>query len=229
MVIFINDIPVRILKDDESPDLGQVNHTFDSRQEPIVRAKLINHVLLLNVSEAEMEVVLGFLNSNTPINLLTLIIKPLHYDAIKTYLRGQFKIVKAAGGVVRKKDKFLMIYRMKKWDLPKGKKEKGESYKQTAQRETEEECNVKVKTGKRVCTTWHTYTMNRRAMLKKTRWYVMDIVDDSRMKPSVEEDIEEVRWMNRKEVYHALEHSYQSIHYVFDHYYQLEKLAGQSG
>jgi ADP-ribose pyrophosphatase YjhB (NUDIX family) len=43
---------------------------------------------------------------------------------------------------VRKKDKFLMIYRMKKWDLPKGKKEKKEKYKDTAVREVSEECNV---------------------------------------------------------------------------------------
>jgi len=34
-----------------------------------------------------------------------------------------------------------------------------------------------------------------------------------------EEDIEEVRWMSPKEVYHALEHSYKSISYVFERYY----------
>ena len=40
------------------------------------------------------------------------------------------------------------------------------------------------------------------------------------MKPQVEEDIEDVRWMTRKEVYHALEHSYKSISYVFERYYK---------
>lgn len=90
-----------------------------------------------------------------------------------------------------------MIYRMKKWDLPKGKKESGEKHRQTAVREVEEECGVKVKIGKKLCTTWHTYTMNKRAMLK-TRWYVMDLTDDSKIKPSLEEDIEEIRWMTQK-------------------------------
>jgi ADP-ribose pyrophosphatase YjhB (NUDIX family) len=143
-----------------------------------------------------------------------------NYEEIKDFLRSRFKIVKAAGGLVRKKEKFLMIYRLKKWDLPKGKKEKNEKYKQTAVREVEEECNISVKLGAKICTTWHTYTMNKSAMLKKTRWYVMDSIDDSRMRPAIEEDIEEVRWMNPKEVYHALEHSYKSISYVFERFYE---------
>jgi 8-oxo-dGTP pyrophosphatase MutT (NUDIX family) len=144
-----------------------------------------------------------------------------NYDAIKEFLRLKYKIIKAAGGLVRKKDKFLMIYRMKKWDLPKGKKEKREAFIDTAVREIEEECNIKVKLGPKICTTWHTYTMNRRAMLKKTKWYAMDLIDDSSMKPSAEEDIEDLRWMNPKEVYHALEHSYRSIRHVFEKYYEL--------
>jgi len=61
-------------------------------------------------------------------------------------------------------------------------------------------------------------------MLKKTRWYVMDLVDDSKMRPASQEDIEEIRWMNPKEVYHALEHSYKSIRYVFERYYELAEL-----
>ena len=143
---------------------------------------------------------------------------------VKKYLRTKFKVVKAAGGLVRKKEKFLMIYRMKKWDLPKGKREKSEGYRETAVREVGEECNISVKIGKKICTTWHTYTMNKRAMLKKTKWYMMDCVDDAKMKPALEEDIEELRWMTRKEVYHALEHSYKSISYVFERYYKETEL-----
>ena len=224
MIIFINDVPVRILKSDEKPDTGQINHTIDSAIEPITQAKLIYHVWIKNVSENDFELLLGFLNSKVPTNLLSLLLSVVDYNSIKSYLRSKFKIVKAAGGVIRKKDKFLMIYRMKKWDLPKGKKEKRERYKQTAIREVGEECNVTVKIGRKICTTWHTYTMNKSAMLKKTRWYIMDAVDDSKMKPSTEEDIEEVRWMNPKEMYHALEHSYKSISYVMEKYYELKEI-----
>lgn len=221
MIIFINDVPVRILKADQIPDTDRVNHILDASLSPITQAVLIHHVWIKNVSEIELDKILSFLDSHVPTNVLSLIITVNDYDLVKAYLRSKFKIIKAAGGIVRKKEKLLMIYRLKKWDLPKGKKEKGERYKQTAVREVAEECNVSVKLGKKICTTWHTYTMNKRAMLKKTRWYVMDIVDDSRMRPELTEDIEDTRWMNRKEVYHALEHSYKSISYVVEQYYDM--------
>jgi len=224
MIIFINDVPVKILKADANFDSGKINHIVDASSEPITQAKLIHHVWVKNVKESDLDLILNFLNSKVPTNLLSLVLSATDYNSIKLHLRSKFKIVKAAGGLIRKKDKFLMIYRMKKWDLPKGKKEKKEKYKQTAVREVFEECTVTVKLGKKICTTWHTYTMNKRAMLKKTKWYVMDIIDDARMKPSTEEDIEEVRWMNPKEVYHALEHSYKSISYVFEQYYELMEI-----
>jgi len=49
-------------------------------------------------------------------------------------------------------------------------------------------------------------------------------VDDTRMRPQPTEDIEETRWMNRKDVYHALEHSYKSINYVFEQYYEVMEI-----
>jgi 8-oxo-dGTP pyrophosphatase MutT (NUDIX family) len=221
MVIFINDVPVHILQADEQPDRGRVNNIIDASQETLTQAKLLNHVWVQNVGETEFDFLLGFLDSRVPTNLLSLFISVKDYGGIKEYLRGRFKVVKAAGGLVRKKEKFLMIYRMKKWDLPKGKRERNERTKQAAVREVEEECNITVKVGKKICTTWHTYTMNKRAMLKKTRWYIMDVIDDTRMRPAAAEDIEETRWMNSKEVYHALGHSYKSINYVFEQYYEL--------
>ena len=224
MIIFINDVPVRILKANEQPDEGRVNVIIDASEGPLTQAKLIHHVWIQKVSDDDLGVLLNFLDSKVPTNLLSLYLSVVNYDTIKQYLRNKFKVVKAAGGLVRKKEKFLMIYRMKKWDLPKGKIESGEKNRKAAAREVEEECNVTVKVDGKICTTWHTYTMNKRAMIKKTRWYVMDIVDDSKMRPAFAEDIEETRWMNGKEVYHALEHSYKSISYVFEQYYAMMEI-----
>ncbi len=225
MNLFVNDIPVIILRPGRQPDLGQFNHTVDVRKAPITKADLINHVWINNAKVSDFGVVLDLINSKVPMSLRSLVITVDDYNAVKEFLKKKFKIVKAAGGLVRKKDRFLLIYRQKKWDLPKGKKESGERSRETAVREVEEECNVKVKLGKKVTTTWHTYTMNKNAMLKKTRWYRMELVDDSKMKPSTEEDIEDVRWMNQKEVYHALENSYNSIRFVFEQYYgQTERI-----
>lgn len=220
MIIFINDIPVQLAGPNENPDVDRFNHIIDAQKEPITKVKLIHHVWIKGVDEKNFDKILHLLNSKVPLNVLSIHLSVTDYDRIKAFLKQKFKIVKAAGGlVVKKKAKFLMIYRMKKWDLPKGKKEKKETYQEAAVREVGEECNVTVKLGKRICTTWHTYTMNRRAMLKKTKWYYMDLVDDSNMKPCSEEDIEEVRWMREKKVYLALKQSYRSIQYVFEQFY----------
>ena len=220
MNLFVNDIPVRILLPAEKPEPGHFILEINASREPIHKAKLINHVWLSNASVQDMDVVFDLINSKVPINLMSLAVSINDYEAFKQYLKGKYKLIKAAGGLIRKKDKFLMMYRMKKWDLPKGKKESGEKSFQTALREVEEECNVRVKLGTKICTTWHTYTMNKNSMLKKTKWYNMDLVDDSHMKPSLEEDIEELCWMTEKEVYHALENSYKSIQFVFEEYYK---------
>lgn len=224
MIIFINDIPVNILKPGEKADPGRFNHAIDAAQEPITQARLLHHIWINNVDENHFDTLLTHLNSKVPTNVLSILVSAVDYGAIKNYLREKFKIVRAAGGLVKKKEKFLMIYRLKKWDLPKGKKEKNERYRQTAVREVQEECNITVKLAYKICTTWHTYTMNKRAMLKKTRWFLMDSVDDAKMKPQTAEDIEETRWMSPKEVYHALEHSYKSIHYVFEQFYEKQQI-----
>ncbi len=224
MDLFVNDIPVKILKPGAAPEPGTVNYEINAASEPVTKAKLINHVWLNEASLMDLDLILDLINSKVPMHLLSLAITVKDYEAAKSYLKKKFKVVKAAGGLVRKKDKVLMIYRMKKWDLPKGKKDSGEKSKGTAVREVEEECNVQVKIGQKICTTWHTYTMNKNNMIKKTRWYLMDLVDDSRSRPSIEEDIEELRWMTQKEVYHALENSYRSIRFVFEEYYRKEKV-----
>jgi 8-oxo-(d)GTP phosphatase len=223
MNLFVNDIPVRILKPHQHVESSHFNFVFDTKEHEIGPADLIHHVYVSNVSVHSFEKMMALINSKVPIALMSITLHVEDYKSIKEYLVSKFKVVKAAGGLVRKKGKFLMIYRLKKWDLPKGKKESKESVEAAAIREIEEECNIKVKLGHRICTTWHTYTMNKRAMLKKTRWYLMELVDDSKMRPEITEDIEDVRWMSPKEVYHALEHSYKSISYVFERYYKMEE------
>ncbi|QSE99076.1 NUDIX hydrolase [Fulvivirga lutea] len=223
MNLFINDIPVQILDALHKPDKRDFNTIINAEVEPITKAKLLHRVWVKNAKIDEIEKILDVLDTTSLSGLISLTLTVEHYDIVKTFLKKKFKIIKAAGGLVRKKDKILMIYRLKKWDLPKGKFEKDEKPKQAAQREVEEECNIKVNLREKICTTWHTYTMKKKQILKKTTWYSMDIVRDKDMMPQIEEDIEEVRWMTPKEVFHALEHSYKSISFVFDRYFAQEK------
>lgn len=138
--------------------------------------------------------------------------------ALKKFVKSRFSIIKAAGGIVSKKDKMLLIFRLGKWDFPKGKFEKGESPKQCAIREVEEECAIKVKAGKHICNTWHTYTQDRKSILKKTYWFDMDCVNDAQMAPQEEEGIEDIRWFYEADAKVALTNSYPSMRYLFKHY-----------
>jgi ADP-ribose pyrophosphatase YjhB (NUDIX family) len=220
MNLFVNDMPIRILKPGKQPHPGNFNHIIDARREAITKAKLVHHTWIDKCSMQHLDSILDLVGSHVPTDLLSLYLTVNDYEAVKSYLKNKFSIVKAAGGLITKKEKFLMIHRLDKWDLPKGKKESGEDYPKTAQREIKEECNITVKAGKKICTTWHTYTMNKKSMLKKTRWFLMEVVDDAKMRPELKEDIDDIRWMNRKEVYHALENSYKSIRFVFEEYYR---------
>jgi 8-oxo-dGTP pyrophosphatase MutT (NUDIX family) len=139
-------------------------------------------------------------------------------DELKNFVKSRFLIVKAAGGVVTKKQKVLLIHRLGKWDFPKGKFDKGETSEQCAKREVEEECNVKVRLGEHLCTTWHTYTQNRRSILKKTYWYTMSCTNDASMKPQEEEGIDAIRWFTNAEATTALVDSYPSMRFLFKKY-----------
>ncbi len=228
MNLFINDIQVSIIGPETSPDKREFNTIINADHEPITLAKLLHRTWIKHAREEDVDKILDVLDTSIPHGLISLTLSVDDYPAIKKFLKKKFKVIKAAGGLVRKREKFLMIYRMKKWDLPKGKLDPGENEKEAAHREVEEECNVKVKVKSKLCTTWHTYTMKRKKILKKTVWYTMNLVDNSEMKPQVEEDIEELRFMTPKEVFHALQHSYKSITFVFDRYFQKEKEAKEA-
>ena len=223
MNLFINDIKVSIHKPDKVLDRHEFNTIIDADKEPITLAKLLHRTWIKNAREADVDRLLDVLDTSSPHGLIALTLTVDDYKGVKAFVKKKFKVVKAAGGLVQKGDKFLMIYRMKKWDLPKGKLDPEEKNKAAAKREVEEECNIEVRVKNKLCTTWHTYTMNRKKILKRTVWYTMVAVSYANMKPQLEEDIEELRWMTPKEAFHALQHSYKSIAFVVDRYFQKEK------
>jgi ADP-ribose pyrophosphatase YjhB (NUDIX family) len=137
-------------------------------------------------------------------------------------LKKLFKIIKAGGGVVENSNKeILFIYRMKKWDLPKGKLDKGESIRECAKREVEEETKVEVDCREKIISTWHTYTRNKKFILKKTTWFKMKSLNDSKMRPQKKEKIEKVEWMKESSVEDILLNSYKTLNHVMKKYFEL--------
>jgi len=113
--------------------------------------------------------------------------------------KSLYKKIKSAGGVVsNEKGEILVMYRRGTWDLPKGKIEKGETKKDAAVREVEEETGISnIELGKKICTTHHTYTARGKRVLKYAYWYNMT-APKTKLIPQTEEDIEECRWMKKE-------------------------------
>ena len=117
--------------------------------------------------------------------------------------RNYFKNVEAAGGVViNPENKILFIHRLGKWDLPKGKIEKGESREVAAVREVEEECGISnLQLKDFLNATYHIYTeRDGKKILKTTYWFEMFYAGNEKPKPQIEEGINEVGWKNDVEI-----------------------------
>lgn len=126
---------------------------------------------------------------------------------------ADIKIIYAAGGIVKNGEgDFLFIHRLGKWDLPKGKLDEGEKMREAAVREVEEECGIKVDyLGKKIATTYHTYTLKGKVVLKQTKWYEMGVNKVPKLIPQQEEDITEAVWFDEKDLKKVRENTYPLI------------------
>src|ERR1700761_5367811 len=122
-------------------------------------------------------------------------------------------LIEAAGGIVKNENgEYLFIYRNDKWDLPKGKIEKGEKVKQAAVREVEEECGIEVsKLEDKICKTYHVYIYKGEVVLKKTHWFNMLCKGQNKLKPQKEEGITDVRWFKKSYIGTIAANTFPSI------------------
>ncbi len=129
------------------------------------------------------------------------------------FIRKKLTVLKAAGGLVENnKGEYLFIYRNKKWDLPKGKLEKGEKMKQAAVREVEEECGIKIsERDALICKTYHIYEMADEVVLKHTNWYKMKVKGSVKLAPQVAEGIMRAVWVSPEEMRSKMKNTYPLI------------------
>ncbi|MCB0400587.1 MAG: NUDIX domain-containing protein [Flavobacteriales bacterium] len=137
-------------------------------------------------------------------------------DAEKSFqeFKSSFKEILAAGGVVTHTNgKKLFIFRLGKWDLPKGKIEQEETVEEAAIREVEEECGISGLTiTKRFPDTYHVYELKEKHILKRTYWFEMQTGFSGELQPQLEENITDVRWFTEDEIRDKVLHNtYQSI------------------
>ena len=136
-------------------------------------------------------------------------------------LKSQFKLVFAAGGAVESENgELLMIELRSRWDLPKGHIEAGESEREAALREVEEETAVKAEIvgNEPIAVTWHAYNTYGSWELKRTSWWRMRAAK-SELKPQREEGITNIEWCAKVEVEERLKKSYPTIKRVVNALY----------
>lgn len=224
MRIFINDIPVKIT---DKPILNQTFNTVINKNATEFSVKeLLGNVLITTTYIAAVDRLLKIMTDKKYKNIHHIVIQVHDKDKSIEYLKSKFNIVEAAGGIVEKNNRLLWIFRRGVWDLPKGKLDPGEKRKTAAIREVEEETAVKVALKEKICATWHTYIRNKKFVLKRTHWYAMDCLDDSKMTPQIDEDIERVEWLNEQNSNMASNETFASISWVIQKYYQSKINAG---
>jgi len=218
MIIFFDDRPFKIVRTNQltEAETAQFDRIVDLRLTKLQKSILSGHVLFLNTTSSTAVQLIEQLEKEMPVDLLSVTMATREKSDVEEKIKGMFKVIKAAGGVVIKDGKWLFMLRRKKWDLPKGKLDKGENSKEAAIREIMEETGVKAVIRDKVCTTWHTYSLNNNRILKRTKWYVLDCKDDSAMAPQAEEQIEKLSWLTQAEGQAVLINSFSSIRYVVE-------------
>jgi len=133
--------------------------------------------------------------------------QPINPEQVRNY-----RLIHAAGGVVfNERNEVLMIYRLSKWDFPKGKVEAGEQFDEAALREVEEETGLhEITLGEALPSTFHTYTLHGEPILKETHWYRMS-APSQELIPQTEEDITQALWVPAEQVETHLQDSYATL------------------
>ena len=123
-------------------------------------------------------------------------------EKLVSTFQKKIKVVKAGGGIVKNiNDETLFIYRRNKWDLPKGKMDKGETIDQTALREVKEETGIKnLSIIDFKMNTYHVFKKGKEYRLKETSWFNMLSTHEGSFSPESKEGITKVVWKSNKKI-----------------------------
>lgn len=154
---------------------------------------------------------------NTP-SVNNVVLLSEDFKVLKMHFFHYFKLQKAGGGLVEnEQSQILMIYRRGMWDLPKGKLEIGENMEECAIREVQEETGIQhISIRKKIGITYHTYTEHGRDILKESHWYDMTTNGDEILKPQIEEQITDIKWVSKNEIDKYLSETFAAIKDVIE-------------
>ena len=196
MKIYIEETPLYLVADSETLGIDLTPKTvLVSRYTGKIK-HLLNHIDLLEKSRKYTAV----------------IIEHHEPDILIGDFLNLYKMLSAAGAlVVNELGEYLMIHRLGHWDLPKGKIEKEESINVAAIREIEEETGAHdVELKESLLTTFHTYKLKKKRILKKTYWFHATAPKQDLI-PQAEENIERATWLDYSQFNEEGEKIYKNI------------------
>ena len=134
-------------------------------------------------------------------------------DKLLSLFKQKIDCINAGGGlVINDNNQILFIERNNKWDLPKGRQEKGEDIEFTSLREVEEETGVEgLKIDRFLQETYHIYKNKGVYSLKVTYWYLMTTNFSGKLKPQSEEGITQAVWKTTEQAEQAMNNSYSNV------------------
>lgn len=134
-------------------------------------------------------------------------------DELKNAFFKKFTVIQAAGGLVSNdQDQLLLIFRRGKWDLPKGKLDKGEKLEDCALREVSEETGLtRIQLIAPLTITYHTYHQGTKFILKESHWYTIKATGDEPLVPQTAEDIMEIKWIARHDLKEYISGAFPSV------------------
>ncbi len=192
-------------------------------EKPIYLADHSNNILQHKINEGHL-----FYDNNTNLNYkdivqqLTkpntsgIVILDKNLQQLLSEFQAAFKVIEAGGGIVQNQEnEILFIYRRQKWDLPKGKLEKGETIETCAQREVEEETGVTNLTLKnKIGETYHIYQEKGEQIFKISHWFYFTCPSNQNTLAQTEEDITEVKWISPQDIEKPLQNTFQNINEI---------------
>lgn len=129
-------------------------------------------------------------------------------------MKEKKKLIAGGGLVQNEKGELLLIYRRGKWDLPKGKLDKGETIEDCAVREVMEETGLQsIERGKLIEISYHEYFDHhiKEEVIKETHWFAMKAKARQPLTPQTEEDITAIKWVTGSELETCLQDSYDNV------------------
>ncbi len=204
ITIYFNDTPLYLCK--------QTNEKLDDlRTQPGV----------VYSSDISKEAVRQFINEVQQKNVISGILCNRDFETLRDIFFDNFLFIEAAGGIVQNADKeILFIFRKGKWDLPKGKLDTNEDAESCARREIEEETGVtglmlKYKVG----STFHVYEEKGIKILKESHWFFYRTDFSGNLRPQLNEDITEAKWIPTRDIKIPMANSYATIRNIMHEFF----------